>query len=190
MKQETIHLRNMCCQRCVEAVIDELQSLGVMVDKVKLGEAKFTSSGRVNMATIEASLNKRGFILVKDEEEILVENIKSAILDLIHRLPEMKKTELSHSAYLENITHKPYRHLLKVFVKHKGFTIEKYFTLQKIEKVKELIEGTNLQFSEIADIIGYKSLSHLSNQFKSITKMTMFEYKKNPNKERKFINEI
>ncbi len=190
MKQETIHIRNMCCQRCVEAVTDELQSLGLTVDKVKLGEAKFTSSGRVNMATIETSLNKRGFVLVKDEEEILVENIKSAVFDLIHHLSEIKKAEFSLSTYLENTTHKPYRHLLKIFTKHKGFTIEKYFTLQKIEKVKELIGQAHLQFSAIADIIGYKSLSHLSNQFKNITKMTMFEYKKLPNKERKFINEI
>ena len=180
----------MCCQRCVEAVTQELNNLGLKVIAVELGTAKFTDSKKIKQNTIENALNKRGFILVKDEEEILVENIKSSILDVVHHLSDADKKDFSLSVYLEQITKTPYRNLLKVFTKHKGFTIEKYFILQKIEKTKELIEQTKLNFSEIADVLGYKSLQHLSTQFKQITEMTMLKYKKSHAKKRTFIDKL
>ena len=180
----------MCCQRCVEAVTQELNNLGLKIISVELGTAKFTDFQNVKQNIIENALNKRGFILVKDEEEILVENIKSSILDVVHHLSDADKKNFSLSVYLEQKTKTPYRNLLKVFTKHKGFTIEKYFILQKIEKTKELIEQTKLNFSEIADVLGYKSLQHLSTQFKQITGMTMLKYKQSKAKERTFIDKL
>lgn len=189
MKASVLHIRNMCCQRCIEAVTDELQSLGLVLRNVKLGEANI-SSDKINLPVIEAALNKRGFVLIKDEEEILVEKIKTVILDLVHHLTEMEKSNFVFSSYLEEQIKVPYRTLSRIFSQHKHLTIEKYFILLKIEKAKDLIENSNLQFSEIADSLRYKSHQHLSAQFKQVAGMTMHDYKKSGRKKRKLIETI
>jgi AraC family transcriptional regulator len=190
MKTATIHIRNMCCQRCVDAVRDELNKLGLKVKDVKLGEAAYQDSTGIDTQTIETALNKRGFVLIKDEEDILVKNIEAMIFDLVNHLLDKDRKDFSLSSVLEERTGIPYRHSLEVFKKHKGFTIEKYFILQKIEKVKDLIENSNMQFSEISVITGYKSLQHLSTQFKNVTGMTMQKYKTLRVKKRTFIDRI
>ena len=178
MKTQTIHIRNMCCQRCIEAVSHELKLLGLVVKNVKLGEATFSSPSKINMMDIEKSLNKRGFILVKNDEEIIVENVKTVILDLIHHLGEIDRKNINLPSFLEEKIKLPYRTLLKIFRKQKGMTIQNYFILQRLEKVKELIEQSNLNFSEVSNVLGYKSPQHLSGQFRQITGMTMLKYKK------------
>jgi AraC family transcriptional regulator len=178
MKSVTLHIRNMCCQRCVEAVTEELTSLGLDIDSVSLGEATFKFSAKVAGTEIERRLNKRGFILAKSEDEIIVERVKTILLDLIHHLPEDRKKNFNLPAFLEANTNTSYRALLKIFRKQKNITIEKYFILLKIEKAKELIEQSNLSFSEIASMLGYKSQQHLSGQFKEVMGKTMLNYRK------------
>lgn len=190
MKSTTIHIRNMCCQRCIEAVTDELQTLGLEVENVTLGKASFTIPDKLSLSQMEASLNKRGFVLIKDDEEILLEKIKTTILHLVHHLSEMEKTEFVFSSYLEEQINVPYRAISNIFSRHKPYTIEKYFILLKVEKTKDLIENSNFRFSEIAYSLGYKSLQHLSAQFKQLTGMTMKEYKKSGKKKRELIDRI
>lgn len=190
MKTETIHIRNMCCQRCIDVVTDELESLGLGINSVKLGMARYAPSAKVGTAQIETVLNKRGFVLIKDEEEILLEKIKTVTLDLVHHLTEMEKSDFLLSSYLEDRVNVSYRTLSKIFSQRKRFTIEKYFILLKIEKVKDLIENSNLKFSEIAYSMGYKSHQHLSAQFKQVKGMTMHDYKISGKKKRKLIETI
>lgn len=190
MKLNTIHIRNMCCQRCIDAVQDELKSLKIKVISVKLGQAIFEESKNIYVATIESALNSRGFVVIKDEEEILMEYVKTSIMDLVRHLSDVERKAFSLSVFLEGKMKMPYRNLLAIFKKHKGITIEKYFILQKIEKVKDLLENSSMPFSEIADTMGYKSPQHLSSQFKNITGITMQKFKGAPDKKRSFIDQI
>jgi len=48
-------------------------------------------------------------------------------------------------------------------------TIEQYFILLKIEKVKDWLAYDELTLSEIAWKLGYSSTAHLSAQFKKNT---------------------
>ena len=190
MKTSTLHIRNMCCGRCIEAVTDELQSLGLKIGSVKLGVASYVPSDKIKLSQIESVLSKRGFVLIQDEEEILIEKIKAAIFDLVHRLTEAEKTKFSISSYLEERINVSYRTLSRIFSQRKHLTIEKYFILLKVEKIKDLIQNSNVQFSEIAFSMGYKSLSHLSAQFRQVTGITMQEFKKTDKKNRKLIDTI
>ncbi len=190
MKPHTLHLRNMCCQRCIEAVTQELQSLGLVTRDVRLGEATFLPSSKISEEKIEKALNKRGFIVVRDEHDLIVEKVKTILLDFIHHISDDERKGLKLSSLLAEKINTPYRTLLKVFRKQKGMTIEKYFILQKIEKAKELIEQSSLSFSEIANMLGYKSLQHLSGQFKEITGKTMLNYKKSNSRKRIHIDRI
>ncbi len=190
MKSSTIHIQNMCCQRCVDVVTDELKKLNLKILSVKLGQAHYENLKGISLNAIESVLNKRGFLLAKNEEEMLVENIKISIIDLINQSSEMDRKNISLPVFLEEKTQISYRSLLEIFKKHKKITIEKYFILQKIERVKDLIENSNMHFSEIADVMGYKSPQHLSSQFKSVTRITMQKFKKSREKQRSFIDRL
>ena len=60
----------------------------------------------------------------------------------------------------------------------------------KVEKAKELLQMNNMTFSEIAYSLDYSSGSHLAKQFKSNTGMSMTEYKKLQNWNRKTLDKI
>jgi AraC-like DNA-binding protein len=50
--------------------------------------------------------------------------------------------------------------------------LEKYHIAQKVERVKELLQGGEHTLEEIADMAGYSSAAHLSRQFKVVTGMS------------------
>ena len=86
-KSIVIHIRDMCCSRCIEAVIQELKFLGLKIHNVKLGEAVIEESKKVSTTDIEKSLNKRGFQLAMNKKEQLIELIKTSIWELIQHIP-------------------------------------------------------------------------------------------------------
>ena len=191
MNTQTIYIKHMCCQRCIEAVQTELTSLGLKVKNVELGEASFTEPSKIKVDSIANALKKRGFELIKSEDELLVETIKTAVIDLIHYSDNVGNDKKIHlQEFLEQKIKKSYSRIQKVFSLHTNMTIEKYIILQRLEKVKEKIEESNLNLSEIAYAMGYKTLQHLSAQFKKITGVTMMEYKKAKKTDRKAFDEI
>ena len=56
-------------------------------------------------------------------------------------------------------------------------TVERYYILQRIERVKELLWYDELSLTQIALQMNYSSTAYLSNQFKSITGMTPSQFK-------------
>ena len=94
------------------------------------------------------------------------------------------------TSFLSKRFDKSYSVLSKLFSKREGITIEKYEIQLKIEKVKELIQHQEYNFSEIAFSLNYNNSSHLSKQFKSITGMSMTEYKKLQDWNRKALDQI
>jgi len=85
---------------------------------------------------------------------------------------------------------KSYSTLSKTFSKSEGITLEKYLINLKIEKVKELIQLNQLNFSEIAYGLNYKNSSHLAKQFKLVTGMSMTDYKNLQDWDRKTLDKI
>ena len=77
-----------------------------------------------------------------------------------------------------------------MFSKKENITIEKYFIKLKIEKVKELIQLRQLTFSDIAYMLDYSSINHLSRQFKEIMGISMTDYKNSEEWQRDFLDEI
>ena len=57
--------------------------------------------------------------------------------------------------------------------------------MHKIEKVKELIIYDELNLTEISYKLGYKSISHLSSQFKKVTGLTPSFFKQLKEKRRR-----
>ena len=51
-----------------------------------------------------------------------------------------------------------------------------FFSMMKIDTAKQMIRDNQLNFTQIADRLGYNSIHYFSRQFKQITTMTPSEY--------------
>lgn len=189
MEKEKLHVKNMICPRCITVVSSELNNLDVEFEIEKLGEITVFNPRPEKREAIRQVLEKHGFELLKDKESLTVEQVKLAVIDLIHHNKEVPSNQ-RNSDYIAQRVGKSYSSLSKLFSKHENITIEKYTILQKIGKVKELLEYGELNLSEIASKLGYSSVHHLSSQFKSITGVSVNAYKETDSKERNSIDAI
>lgn len=189
MKTEKIIIKNMSCHCCLKLVERILKEMGISILSIKLGEAKIswdpdeTTEGEISLA-----LEKEGFELLHNREKQLIEQIKSAIIDMVHHTTF--NAMVRNSDYLVEKFNLSYQYMSSIFSKNEDVTLEKFIIYQKIEKAKELIQYGELTLSEIAYMMGYSSVQYLSTQFKNITGVSVSEFKKNPAKHRKSIDEF
>lgn len=167
----------------------ELDNLGLHYVDVKIGEANVIENIQPEqMNQLDIALRKSGLQLMDDKKSILVEKIKSAIIELVHYTDEQIKVNLSD--FLSDKLNHDYTYLSNLFSEVKGTTIEKFYLAHKIEKVKELIVYDELNITEIAYKMHYSSVAHLSNQFKKITGLTPSHFKKLRNKRRGTLEDV
>ena len=169
--------------QCQMIVKSELERQGINYTSVELGEVEIT--GRVSkdqLDSLGAALKLTGLELMEDNKLILVEKIKTIIIELIHNSEGQLKINLSD--FLSEKLNHNYTYLSNLFSEVKGTTIEQYTLSHKIEKVKELLVYDELNLTEIAWKLNYSSVSHLSNQFKKMTGLTPSHFKKLKKKRR------
>ena len=99
-----------------------------------------------------------------DNKTILVEKIKTIVIELVHYTDDQIKINLSD--YLSDKLNHNYTYLSNLFSEVKGTTIENYYLTHKIEKVKEFLAYDELNLTEIAYKLHYSSVAHLSNQLR------------------------
>lgn len=63
-----------------------------------------------------------------------------------------------------------------VFKSKTSQSVMEYYRNMKIEEAKRLIREEDLNFTQIADKLGYSSIHYFSKQFKTVTGMTLSEY--------------
>jgi AraC-like DNA-binding protein len=158
-----------------------LDKLGLNYGIVELGEVEINEDINDEQRTqLKTNLLKSGLELMDDKRAILVERIKSVIVEMVHYENELPKTNFSD--YLSEKLNYNYTYLANLFSETKGITIEHFMILHKIERVKELILYDELNLSEIAWKLHYSSVAHLSHQFKKITGLTPSYFKSLKNK--------
>lgn len=184
-----LYIKNMVCSRCKMVVKSEFEKLGLPTISVELGEVELEKeiSDEQKEVLLE-NLQVLGFDLIDDKKTKTVERIKNLIVDLVHHKNNDLKINLSD--YLAENLNQDYNSLSNLFSEIENTTIEKYFISQKIEKVKELLIYNELSLSEIADILNYSNVAHLSNQFKKITGFTPTSFKQLKDKKRIQIENI
>lgn len=183
---ERIFIKNMVCNRCITAVNDSLEKLGIELSAISLGEVEIrktlTAEQKEKLAGI---LAEQGFELIEDKRAQLIEKIKKTIIEFVHYNMNSSSVKTNLSELLTKSLDRDYSTLSALFSTCEGITIEHYLILQKIERVKELIKYDELSLAEIAYRLGYSSLPHLSSQFKKTTGMTITQFKKNTTNFRK-----
>lgn len=174
----TLHPKNMTCSCCMRVIKQLMESAGAKIKEIKPGKVDFIFDPLLyNNAFYIDLLAANGFEPAITRDDQLVENIKSAVIELIHKAGNVNSI-IRNSDYLVERIGLSYTYISALFSKVEHLTLERYIILHKIEKAKELIEYEELTLSEIANQLGYSSVHYLSNQFRQITGVSVTEYRK------------
>jgi len=154
----------------------ELEKLGLHYIVVELGEAEIMESiSEEQHDQFKEALVKSGLELLDDKKSVLIQKIKNAIVELIHYSEE--PLAINFSDHLSQKLNHNYTYLANLFSEVQGTTIEKFIIAHKIERVKELLVYNELTLTEIAYLMHYSSVAHLSAQFKKVTGLTPSHFK-------------
>jgi AraC family transcriptional regulator len=179
-----LYIKNMVCNRCISAVKQDLEKLTDKPFAVSLGEVVMEAPLTEKQTTqFRESLNILGFELLDDQKQKQIEKIKNLLVAKVQK-GELEE-HFSISEYVGRSLRKEYSTISRLFSDVEGMTIEQYFILLKIEKVKEWLSYDELSLKEIAWKLGYSSTAHLSAQFKKITGLTPSHFSKTGHSGRK-----
>jgi AraC-like DNA-binding protein len=150
--------------------------------KEKLEEQKmnFTTLGfgeieldeNLSVEALEAlknNLSPFGFEVVENQKSVLVQKIKDAIIELVYM---DDNNNFKSSVFLAEKLNHSYGYLSNVFSEVTYSSIENFIILQKIERAKQLMLVNEMSLTEIAFLLNYSSVAHLSTQFKNTTGIT------------------
>ncbi len=179
----------MVSNRCKLAVKTELKKLGLHFIVIDLGEVEIMEGlNAEKRSLLKQGLLDCGLELMDDKKAILIEKIKTIIIQMIHHSEENIKVNFSD--YLsEKLSHN-YTYLANMFSEVQGTTIEHFIIAHKVERIKELIIYGEYNITEIAWKMGYSSVAHLSSQFKKVTGLPPSHFKQLKDKQRTSIEEI
>ncbi|RYF88563.1 MAG: AraC family transcriptional regulator [Chitinophagaceae bacterium] len=185
-----IHIRNMVCDRCIKSVRQVFERAGVRTERIQLGVVHTKEDlAPAKVEELKDALREEGFEWMDDHKVKLVEQIKNLIIQLVQS-GEMEEMKGNLSAYLASKLLKDYYHLSQLFSSMENTTIEQYFILQKLERVKEWLVYDEYTISEIAYKLGYSSVAHLSGQFKKVTGFTPSQFKQFKDHYRKPLDKV
>lgn len=189
MKENVFYVKNMVCDRCKMVVDRVFRDEQIEPKSVELGVV--TVDGDVSDEQVDRlsnNLEAVGFELLKDRKSQIVDQIKAAIIDLVHY--NDNNSSLNLSSVLQQKLRQDYSALSKLFSEQTQTTIERYYIEQRIERVKELLTYGEKSLTEISMMMNYSSVAYLSNQFKSVTGLTPSQYKAGNARQRKTLDSI
>jgi len=179
----------MVSNRCKMAVKEALKKLGLHFVVVELGEVDLMETiTEEQRQQIKGELLISGLELMDDKRAMLIEKIKTVIIEMVHYSDEIIKVNFSD--YLSEKLDHDYTYLANLFSEVQGTTIEQFIIVHKVERIKELINYGELNITEIAWKLNYSSVAHLSNQFKKVTGLSPSHFKQMKVKTRRSIEEI
>ena len=187
---ETLMIRNMVSNCCVILLRERLEAAGIIVTQVQLGQVKISyHPAKYNHDSIAEIISEIGLDVIEGREMIMVEKTKQAVIELIHHMNNVDSV-VRKSDYLVEKLGYSYQYLSKTFSAHEPVTLERYIILQKMERIKQLIDNDEFTLSEIAFMMDYSSVQYLSNQFSKTTGMTVSEYKASDRSSKKPIDKL
>jgi len=129
----------------------------------------------VTYALIKKALAGMGITILVDSKYVLVEKIKYFISE--YQSDTTLNRKVKQSTYLVDKCNYSYAHLSALFTEVTYTSIENFAIIQKIGQVKLLLRSKKLTLTEIAHQLGYSSVAHLSNQFKTVTGISPSTYR-------------
>lgn len=184
-----LFIKYMVSNRCKIVVKEILRELDLHFVLVDLGEVEIMENiSKEQRELLKSNLLECGLELIDDKKSILIEKIKTIIIQLIHHSEEDIK--INFSEYLSEKPHHNYNYIANLFSEVQGVTIEHFIINHKVEKIKELMIYGELTITEIAYKMNYSSVAHLSTQFKKVTGLSPSHFKQLKDKRRNPLEEI
>lgn len=121
------------------------------------------------LENLKNNLSPQGFEIVENQKSVLVQKIKDAIIDLVFM---DDNNNYKSSVFLAEKLNHSYGYLSNIFSEVTYSSIENFIILQKIERAKQLMIINEMSLTEIAFLLNYSSVAHLSTQFKNTTGIT------------------
>jgi len=178
MIDKIIYIKGMVCPRCSEAVSSIFKSLNLQVNEITLGEVVLSKEISINQKKkLGELLKSKGFELLDDKRNILINSIKTTLIDLVHNDKQIPMN-LNISDYLIKKFNYDYSYMSNLFTATEGRTIEKYLINLRVERIKELLLYDELTLNEIAYKMHYSSTAYLSSQFKKVVGTSPIKFKK------------
>jgi AraC-like DNA-binding protein len=166
----------MVCDRCKILVINALKKASIDYVKVNLGELIMEEDiSREQFEQLRELLKISGLELLDNLQNRDVEVLLNVIEDLVN-FPG-KKFDKSNKDYLCAKFNKNYASLNTLFSEIECVSIEKYIDDLKVTRIKEMLTYNELNIGEIANIMHFRNVGHLSRQFKSLTGLTPVYFK-------------
>ena len=184
-----LYIKYMVSNRCKMLVKEELKKLNLHFILVDLGEVEIMEElSQEKRQELSEALAESGLELMEDKKSIIIEKIKTVIINMVHHSDELLKVNFSD--FLSEKLNYDYTYLANLFSEVQGTTIGHFLISHKIERIKELIIYDELNITEIAWKMNYSSVAHLSNQFKKETGLTPSHFKQLKIKRRLPIEEV
>lgn len=179
----------MVCPRCIMSVEQILKSSNLQAKYVRLGEVELDIKPTADqLKKFTQKLLETGFELLDDQKTRLIEQVKNLLIQKVQS--GNVEEHFSITKFIGEKVFKDYSSISKLFSQLEGITLEQFFNLQKIEKVKEWLIYNEKSLTQIAFTLGYSSIQHLSSQFKNLTGMTPSQFKQLGALHRKSIDNI
>jgi len=184
-----ISIKNMVCNRCISAVQAIFDELTIETSNIDLGEVESKNQiSEKDLENLNFKLKSTGFEILEDSSKKQIEKIKNLIIQKISEQDIAEGFVLSE--FLSSGLNKDYSAISKLFSQNENVTLEQYFILQKIEKVKELLLYKEFSLTEISQKLGYKSVQHLSSQFRKITGFSPTQFLNSKDKKRVALDKV
>lgn len=184
----TYYIKNMLCSCCIKNLTNILKQNNYDIEFIYLGKIS-VSKQNFSEKELDKLLIDNGYGIIKDRYQQIIENIKQAVIELIHYSNNVDSI-VRKSEYLVERLNMTYQQISKIFSRHYNITLERYILLHKIERVKELVMQNEFTLTEIAYMMDFSSVHHLSSTFKKIVGVTITEFKKQPEKYKISIDEL
>ena len=161
---------------CMKVLEEKLRDQGLKYRLLNFGEVElYESLTQEQCNTFKKKLEDYGIEVIESQKTALVQKIKDAITEFIG---SDEVIPVKASIYIAEKLNHSYGYLSNVFSEVANTSIENFIMIQKIEYAKELIISKRHNLTEIAQILNYSSVAHLSTQFKNMTGITPSYFQK------------
>ena len=175
--------------RAIELSAAQRESFtGIMTSALKLferipksaelhGMKKRENASEYELQKLKKSLELFLIGLISTDED----SKKAPQKELFSRIDDFLRTDLRRSVTLDEVAdrfHIGKSTLTALFRSECGEGMITHFNRMKIDKAKELIRNGEMNFTEIADAVGFSSIHYFSRLFKSVAGVTPSEYSK------------
>lgn len=187
LKKETIHIKGMCCLRCVRILDNELSNLPFKKIKTRIGEVEIEYDGsKISLEQIHSAIEDAGFEVMTLLKEKKIEEVKQYVRNNLTDSNALRLSVLSREV---NVS--PF-HLSRTFSVMEDETLQDFIIRTRLEYAAQLLRDTERTVLDICLDVGFNSTSHFTKQFKKHFGQTPLSYRKKPleSKRRRFFRKL